>query len=75
MARKRYPHLASVTKRLGKKHPKCQWPGCEERATHNVTIQWSFLRGEDQVNYVCGDHAHLTKMEPVVAIDILPGDD
>lgn len=57
MSRRQYPRLDSVKRLREREQKKCGATGCTERATKWVSIQFTYMRGEDEGVYSCDKHA------------------
>lgn len=57
MGRKRYPQYHGATKLPPNTTSVCDVIGCEQQARQVVTIEFSYMRGEDECVRLCDPHA------------------
>lgn len=57
MGRKNYPQI-NLAKPLAEPHNhKCGARGCGKQAKGYVRVEFSYMRGEDEIVYSCSEHA------------------
>lgn len=64
---KKYPRISATQHRPKNTSAKCYF--CKEIATHKQTIEYSYMRGEDSMIWVCdSDKGKMPQLTPNTAV-------
>lgn len=66
---RRYPYYSGDERLKGGGGGRCR--ACDKPATHRITIQVSWFRGDDEVLRVCPEHKALGARDPNALFDII----
>ena len=51
---KKYPRISATNKFKTPPGTTCEY--CDNKSTHNIWVEYSYMRGDDEKYHVCEDH-------------------